>query len=318
MFNPKFIIIALVCLFTSFISKAQSDTLIYYLDDHNQFLNSKEGAETMRFVIRANKKERYHVVKDYYMSGNIKALSESSKDDGSDFHGIIIGYFENGKRAIYRTYHDDRTLNSYINYYRNGQIAVSGTYNQYDGMLIDEFRDSLGTILATGGNGTGVEYDDPPIKNGPIEKGPVKNGKIEGEWVRTRDRDTLARLYYKGGVLKSGIGYDSLQNAYLFTSTIEVQKCKTYGFGITNFLESKIKLTKEAKKNNIKGLIMLQFIIENDGSLSNISVVHGLGYGLDEQAVAALKLTDHQWIPQKIYGIPQRQFYRYRISVGMY
>ena len=45
------------------------------------------------------------------------------------------------------------------------------------------------------------------------------------------------------------------------------------------------RLTEEAKANNISGVVMLSFKIDNDGKPKSIKVEKSLGYGLDEQLI---------------------------------
>jgi protein TonB len=49
--------------------------------------------------------------------------------------------------------------------------------------------------------------------------------------------------------------------------------------------------TKEALAAKIEGVVNLLFVIETDGTPSNIEVLRGLGKGLDEKAVECLQ----QW-----------------------
>lgn len=49
-----------------------------------------------------------------------------------------------------------------------------------------------------------------------------------------------------------------------------------------------LRYTKEARKAGIEGTVLLSAIIDIDGRAKNIQVVRGLGYGLDEQAIAVL------------------------------
>ena len=49
--------------------------------------------------------------------------------------------------------------------------------------------------------------------------------------------------------------------------------------------------TKEALDAEIQGDVVLSFLVDIDGSLSDIKVRKGLGYGLDEKAIQCLQ----QW-----------------------
>ncbi len=68
----------------------------------------------------------------------------------------------------------------------------------------------------------------------------------------------------------------------------------------------------EAKKYNIQGRVIVSFIIEKDGSLTNIKVMRGLGYGFDEEAVRVLKLSP-KWNPGLQCGVPVRVMYTFPI-----
>ncbi|MDW3193725.1 MAG: TonB family protein [Cytophagales bacterium] len=52
---------------------------------------------------------------------------------------------------------------------------------------------------------------------------------------------------------------------------------------------SNIKYPKEARKNNIEGIVNVQFIVEKDGTLSEVKAIDGIGYGCDEEAVRVVK-----------------------------
>jgi len=60
---------------------------------------------------------------------------------------------------------------------------------------------------------------------------------------------------------------------------------------------------KEARKNNIEGKVMIQFLINEDGTPSDFKVVEGIGYGCDEAALEAFKKMP-KWKPAMINGTP--------------
>lgn len=61
------------------------------------------------------------------------------------------------------------------------------------------------------------------------------------------------------------------------------------------------KYPQQAISMGIEGVVYLQFVIEKDGSLSNIQPVKGIGAGCDELAVELLK-NQGNWIPGKQNG----------------
>ena len=60
---------------------------------------------------------------------------------------------------------------------------------------------------------------------------------------------------------------------------------------LKNFLQSNIKYPAEAKEQGIDGMVLIQFVVEKDGSLSNIHVVRkGKHPSLDDEALRVAKL----------------------------
>jgi TonB family protein len=60
--------------------------------------------------------------------------------------------------------------------------------------------------------------------------------------------------------------------------------------------------TDEARKLGIQGNVVVQAYFEDDGNITVLKVVKGLGYGLDENALAALK--DWHFAPALRDGLP--------------
>ena len=81
------------------------------------------------------------------------------------------------------------------------------------------------------------------------------------------------------------------------------------------YLSKNFKYPEEARKNNISGKIILQFVVETDGKLSDIKVVRGLGSGLDEEAVKVLTASP-SWKPGLQNGKLVRVAYTLPISVS--
>ncbi|HYC85135.1 MAG TPA: energy transducer TonB [Chryseosolibacter sp.] len=60
---------------------------------------------------------------------------------------------------------------------------------------------------------------------------------------------------------------------------------------------------EEARKNNIEGKVVIQFVIHEDGTPGDFEVVEGIGYGCDEAAVDAFKKMP-KWKPGLLDGKP--------------
>ena len=75
---------------------------------------------------------------------------------------------------------------------------------------------------------------------------------------------------------------------------------------IIKFVQENIKFPAEAKENNVHGKLMVSVIVEKDGSLSDVIVKKGLGYGLDEEIVRVINMMP-KWQPAKNKGKVVRQ-----------
>lgn len=67
------------------------------------------------------------------------------------------------------------------------------------------------------------------------------------------------------------------------------------------YLGKTIKYPQTARKNNVQGRVILTFVVEKDGAISDVKVLRGVGSGCDEEAVRALKQSP-KWIPGKQKG----------------
>lgn len=67
------------------------------------------------------------------------------------------------------------------------------------------------------------------------------------------------------------------------------------------FLSKTLKYPSAAQRNNVEGRVYLNFIVERDGSITDINVLKSVGFGCDEEAVRAVKLMP-KWTPGKQNG----------------
>src|SRR5687767_836793 len=55
--------------------------------------------------------------------------------------------------------------------------------------------------------------------------------------------------------------------------------------------EVKPQYTAEARKARVQGRVVMEVVVKEDGAIGEVRVTQSLGYGLDEQAIKAVK----QW-----------------------
>jgi protein TonB len=70
------------------------------------------------------------------------------------------------------------------------------------------------------------------------------------------------------------------------------------------------------EKTTLQGRVILTFVVERDGSLTDIKVVRGIGSGCDEEAVRALKASP-KWKPGIQNGKPVRVQYSVPVAFSL-
>lgn len=71
------------------------------------------------------------------------------------------------------------------------------------------------------------------------------------------------------------------------------------------YIVKNLKYPELAKEKGIEGRVFVSFIIEKDGSISNVKLLRGIGGGCDEAAVKMVKNMP-KWKPAKQRGKPVR------------
>jgi len=87
----------------------------------------------------------------------------------------------------------------------------------------------------------------------------------------------------------------------------EKKKCADTKF--LEYIYSNIQYPQEAIVNNLEGTVVVQFIIEKDGSVSSPKILKDIGGGCGEETVRILNQMNEQgikWIAGKQAGIPER------------
>lgn len=69
---------------------------------------------------------------------------------------------------------------------------------------------------------------------------------------------------------------------------------------------NRMKYPAQARRMQIEGKVFVEFVINRDGSITEVKVLKGIGGGCDEEAVRVLE-TSPRWKPGKQRGLPVRQ-----------
>ena len=71
------------------------------------------------------------------------------------------------------------------------------------------------------------------------------------------------------------------------------------------YLNENIQYPQMARESGIQGRVFVTFVVEKDGSVTDVRVLRGIGGGCDEEAVRVIKNMP-KWVPGKQRGKPVR------------
>lgn len=77
-----------------------------------------------------------------------------------------------------------------------------------------------------------------------------------------------------------------------------VEQMPSFPGDINVYISQNIRYPDEARKNNIEGRVILNFVVNEEGLISNVKVVRGIGGGCEEEAVRVVESMP-KWRPGK-------------------
>ena len=99
-----------------------------------------------------------------------------------------------------------------------------------------------------------------------------------------------------------------VDEAAIFTVVESMPEFKGGMAELYAYLGSNIKYPVMAKESGIQGKVYVTFVVERDGSITDVKVLRGIGGGCDEEAIRVVQ-TLPRWKPGKQRGKPVRVQY---------
>ncbi|RYU92520.1 TonB family protein [Mucilaginibacter terrigena] len=292
-------------------TEKRPDSVGYYMLDETT-MASEQDAKFVRLLIKTD--SNMFRVNDYYMDGTLKLTAKTTVDSLNFFPGarsICYEYYPNGKRKSIRNFEKGVIVGDAVTYYSNGSLHTIQNHSLKD-IYLKQCLDTAGNILANNGNGKWLKTSDGNLEG--YMEGPVLNGKEEGEWKRYI-ADTVYTIVYKQGQIISGEEFLKIKDSVF--EKVDVSPSFPGGdsaFG--KYLSRNIRYPARARENNVQGRVVITFIVEKDGTITNIRVLRGLGSGLDEESVRVLAESP-KWKPGLSKGKPVRVQYSVPISYAL-
>ena len=106
---------------------------------------------------------------------------------------------------------------------------------------------------------------------------------------------------------------EEIEEAEIFTVVEEMPEFPGGMAKLADYLAKNIKYPQLARESGIQGRVFINFVVENDGSVTNVKVMRSLGGGCDEEAVRVVKSMP-KWKPGKQRGKPVRVSYNLPVN----
>jgi protein TonB len=104
-------------------------------------------------------------------------------------------------------------------------------------------------------------------------------------------------------VLPEGIPEEIVEDAVVDVSVLEKEPEGRAQF--YQYISKHLRYPKAAQQSGVEGKVFVQFVIDKDGSIMEVNVIKGLGFGLDEEAIRIIQKAP-KWTPAKQRGKPVR------------
>ena len=92
-----------------------------------------------------------------------------------------------------------------------------------------------------------------------------------------------------------------------------VEQMPEFNGNLNDYLNKNLIYPKAAKDAKIEGKVVVQFIVNETGSISNASVIKKIGWGMDEEAIRVVSNMPN-WKPGKQNGRPVKTRYTLPIT----
>ena len=86
-------------------------------------------------------------------------------------------------------------------------------------------------------------------------------------------------------------------------------------YALFKFISNNLNYPKDAKKKGIQGKVMVQFIVEKDGTIGDIRIIRSVSPDLDKEATRVFSLSSMpKWKPGMSDGVAVRVRYTFPIT----
>lgn len=311
---------------------AQKRQNVYFLKKNGKQLASKDSADFIRVIQEPDSGSTDFILLEQYSNGKPKAQGFVSKfDPVLVYEGQLMRYSDQGKKESLITYTEGRPKGKGFFFFGNGKIHKIVDYDSVSTSLpmppvplptlemtpyrLEFYADSLGNVLVNEGKGhfkTSRKSGEEEV----IQEGDYVDGVKDGLWT---EKNASGTYWFKEKFLKGKfLSGESFKDGQSYLYAVE-NEFPTYKGGMNLFytyLARSVRYPADAQRLGISGKVFLSFVIDKDGSISDIKVDRSVSPSVDAEAVRVVR-NSPKWVPGKQHGIPVRVKYNVPISFSL-
>lgn len=302
---------------------SQKKQNIYFLKNSGKEVKIRDSADYIRMISEPDSGSVFYDLKEYYLNGKPKRMGMvSSFSPYLKLEGTVISYNSNGTKNSIVNFKNNKLIGKSIYYHDNGKLKEIGIYETETD--VKDIKNNLKYRIVNIADSSGHRFLDSlgngfvslTKENGDKESGTYLNGYKNGVWKEFVAKENMEyqEVYEKGKFVKGEYKTESGEiNTYTVKDQLPEFKGGMEGFG--SFFSRTFNRPQESRENNEKGRVVLNFMVEADGSLSNIKVVKSVSPLLDAEAIRVLSKSP-KWKPAIQRGKAVRLSYTMPITLN--
>ena len=294
-----------VLIFLPSIQLAAQDKFTYF-DKHQKVVDKND---CHHFTVTKESYDEVDSIVSYYCdTKRIRSIAYVDSEGVSKGPNRV--FHENGNLRTKALCHAFNFVDSLYEWYPNGSlhyVEYRGTADLPDRKLIT-YRNPSGNLIVKNGMGVCDRCRFEAFHMlGYTESGIVRSGVKDSVWT-TYDADgsKINEDIYESGKFIAGTYFTGDGENVSYTTIEEMAVPKNGLASFYQFIAKNINYPKSARKQRVQGKVYVEFIIDNDGSITEVKCIKGIGGGCDEEAERVIA-SSAKWNPGRQRGRFVRQ-----------
>lgn len=296
----------------------------YFYNDKHERVHTLDSADFIQFVIEPDRGSNLYNIEEYYKNNTRRFVGKSSRISPVMLQDQGMSFYPNGHKKQVAQYLNGEIVGPVYLFYPNGQLYMVKEYitdkndllkhagYAHKDSSITAVYDSTGKAITEDGNGYYIRYND-DFKN-IEEEGALKGNKPDGKW-KGKDlvRNITFEEEYANGKLIKGSATDSAGTPYTYEKRSIAAEFPGGIDALGQYLGRNIRYPKSARERGMQGTVVINFVVNTDGTISKITFLNRVDDDIDNEALRVVKSMP-KWTPGIAYG--KKGEFKYTIPVS--